>query len=47
VTLGALSTYKARWTAPTLKGKYFFRTRYAGDKAITANVSSSKLVVVF
>jgi hypothetical protein len=47
VTLTTASKFSARWVAPTLKGKYFFRAKWAGDKAIAANTSPAKVVTVF
>ena len=47
VTLSATSTYSAKWTAPKLKGKYYFRVKYAGDATIAANVSAKRLITVY
>ncbi len=45
--LAAGSTVKLAWRAPTKKGKYFFRVKYAGDSANAANTSAKKTVTVF
>jgi Cytochrome c554 and c-prime len=47
LTVLAASNYTVKWTAPTVKGKYFFRTKFAGTPAIAAGTSKVKLVTVF
>jgi hypothetical protein len=46
VTLGAGSVAKATWTAPKIKGVYYFRLSYANDDQNKGNVSASKKVTV-
>ena len=46
-TLVTGSTAKATWRAPTTKGKYYFRVKYAGDTTNAGNVSVVKMITVY
>jgi hypothetical protein len=47
VTITASSTFAAKWTAPTTKGKYSFRAVYAGDRKYKRAVSPVRTVTVY
>jgi hypothetical protein len=47
VAVKAGSKYSVKWTAPAVKGKYFFRCLFVGNKAFAKNVSKAKVVKVF
>ncbi len=45
--LNSNSAAKATWTAPSTKGKYYFRVSYKGDRANAGNTSKAKIIVVY
>jgi hypothetical protein len=45
--LNSNSVAKATWTAPSTKGKYYFRVSYKGDRANAGNTSKAKIIVVY
>lgn len=45
-TITASKTVSARWTAPKVKGKYYFRLRYLGDNRARGAVSPVKVITV-
>jgi ABC-type phosphate transport system substrate-binding protein len=46
VKISSTSTYTAKWTAPTTKGKYYFRTKFPGDNDHKKCFSAKRLVTV-
>ena len=46
VSITSTSTFAARWTAPTTKGKYSFRAVYPGDNKYKRSVSPVRIVTV-
>ena len=47
VTITSSSTFSAKWTAPTTKGKYSFRAVYPGDRKYKRSVSPVRTVTVY
>ena len=47
VTISSSSTFSAKWTAPTTKGKYSFRAVYPGDRKYKRAVSAVRAVTVY
>jgi len=47
LTLGALSSVKYAWTAPSAAGSYRLQARWAGDGANTANTSAANSIKVY
>ena len=47
VTISSSSTFAAKWTAPTTKGKYSFRAVYLGDRKYKRSVSAVRAVTVY
>jgi hypothetical protein len=46
VSITSSSTFSAKWTAPTTKGKYSFRAIYPGDNKYKRSVSPVRIVTV-
>jgi hypothetical protein len=47
VTITSTSTFSAKWTAPTTKGKYSFRAVYPGDNTHKKSISPVRTVTVY
>ncbi len=47
VTISSTSSFTAKWTASTTKGKYSFRAVYPGDRKYKRSVSPVRIVTVY
>lgn len=47
VSITSSSTFSAKWTAQTTKGKYSFRAVYPGDNKYKRSVSPTRVVTVY